>query len=394
MKSYRYLIVGGGMAADAVCKGIRSLDEDGTIGIVGEEPHAPYKRPPLTKGLWAGDDEEKIWRKTEEKDVDLRLGRRVVSLDPAAKTVRDDSGDEYGYEKLVLATGGTPRRLGGDDGDVIYFRSLDDYRRTRALSEERGIRFIVIGGGFIGSEITAALCTAQRDVTMVVPEPGVSWRNFPPDLSASVTEEYRQRGVAVWADSRVASVRRNGPETVVTMADGRAVTADAVVAGLGIVPNVELAEAAGFAVDDGIVVDEYGRVAGPEDVFATGDVVRFPSQALGKSVRVEHEDHANSHGRAVGANMAGAGEPYDHLPFFYSDLFDFGYEAVGEADTRLRSIAAWSDPLRKGVLGFVDDAGLPRGVLTWGIFGKVDAARELIRAGQPVGVPELRELVG
>jgi NADPH-dependent 2,4-dienoyl-CoA reductase/sulfur reductase-like enzyme len=178
------------------------------------------------------------------------------------------------------------------------------------------------------------------------------------------------------------------------MADGRALTADAVIAGLGIVPNVELAEAAGFAVDDGIVVDEYGRISGPEDVFATGDVVRFPSQALGKSVRVEHEDHANSHGRAVGANMAGAGEPYDHLPFFYSDLFDFGYEAVGEADTRLRSIAAWSDPLRKGVLGFVDDAGVPRGVLTWGIFGKVDAARELIRAGEPVGVAELRELVG
>ena len=123
MKSYRYLIVGGGMSADAVCKGIRSLDEDGTIGLVGAEPHAPYKRPPLTKGLWAGDDEEKIWRKTEEKDVDLHLGRRVVSLDPAAKTVRDDSGDEYGYEKLVLATGGTPRRLGGDDADVIYFRT-------------------------------------------------------------------------------------------------------------------------------------------------------------------------------------------------------------------------------------------------------------------------------
>ena len=393
MKSYRYLIVGGGMAADAVCKGIRSLDETGTIGLVGEEPHAPYKRPPLTKGLWAGDDEEKIWRKTDEKGVELHLGRRVVSIDAAAKRVQDGGGDEYGYEKLVLATGGTPRRLGGDDADVIYFRDLDDYRRTRALSDE-GARFAVIGGGFIGSEITAALCTATRDVTIVLPEPGIGWRNFPPDLSAAVTEEYRQRGVSVWADARVAGVRRDGSETVVTLEDGRSLTADAVVAGLGIVPNVELAESAGLAVDDGIVVDEYGRVSGAEDVFATGDVARFPSQALGKSCRVEHEDHANSHGRAVGANAAGAGEAYDHLPFFYSDLFEFGYEAVGEADTRLRSIAAWRDPLRKGVLGFVDDAGRPRGVLLWGIFGKVDAARELIRAGQPIGVAELRELAG
>jgi NAD(P)H-nitrite reductase large subunit len=393
MKSYRYLIVGGGMAADAVCKGIRSHDESGTIGVVGEELYAPYKRPPLTKGLWTGDDEEKIWRRTEEKGAELHLGRRVVSLDVAAKRVHDDAGDEYAYEKLVLAPGGTPRRLGGDDSDVIYFRNLDDYRRTRALSDQ-GARFAVIGGGFIGSEIAAALCTAGREVTMIVPEPGISWRNFPPDLAASVTEEYGRRGVSVWADSRVANVQRDGAETVVTLRDGRSLRADAVVAGLGIVPNVDLAESAGFAVDDGIVVDEYGRVPGTEDVFATGDAVRFPSPALGKTVRVEHEDHANTHGRVVGANAAGAAEVYDHLPFFYSDLFDFGYEAVGEADTRLRSIAAWRDPLRKGVLGFVDDAGKPRGVLLWGIFGKVDAARDLIRAGEPIGVDELRELAG
>jgi 3-phenylpropionate/trans-cinnamate dioxygenase ferredoxin reductase subunit len=393
MKSYRYLIVGGGMSADAVCKGIRSLDTAGTIGLVGEEPYAPYKRPPLTKGLWAADDEGTIWRKTEEKGVDLHLGRRVVSIETATRTVRDADGDEYGYEKLVLATGGTPRRLGGDDADVIYFRGLADYRRTRALSEE-GARFAVIGGGFIGSELAAALCTAQRDVAFVLPETGVGARNFPSDLSASVTEEYRQRGVAVWANSRVANVRRDGSQTVVTLEDGRALTADAVIAGLGIVPNVELAEGAGLAVDDGIVVDEYGRASGADDVFATGDVARFPSQALGKSIRVEHEDQANSHGRAVGANAAGAEEPYDHLPFFYSDLFDFGYEAVGEADTSLRSIAAWHDPLRKGVLGFVDDADRPRGILTWGIFGKIDAARELIRAGRPIGVDELRELAG
>ena len=139
-----------------------------------------------------------------------------------------------------------------------------------------------------------------------------------------------------------------GPRWSSRSKDGRSLTADAVVAGLGIVPNAELAERAGFAVDDGIVVDEYGRVPGAEDVFATGDVVRFPSQALGKNVRVEHEDHANSHGRAVGANAAGAGEPYDHLPFFYSDLFEFGYEAVGEADTRLRSIAAWQRSAPQG----------------------------------------------
>jgi NADPH-dependent 2,4-dienoyl-CoA reductase/sulfur reductase-like enzyme len=137
-------------------------------------------------------------------------------------------------------------------------------------------------------------------------------------------------------------------------------------------------------VADGIVVDERGRVGGREDVFAAGDVARFPVAALGGTMRVEHEDHAKSHGRLVGANMAGADERYDHLPFFYSDLFDLGYEAVGQLDSRLETIADWRDPGRKGIVYYLDDARRPRGVLLWNLFGHVDAARDLIRAGEPV----------
>jgi len=160
--------------------------------------------------------------------------------------------------------------------------------------------------------------------------------------------------------------------------------ADAVIAGLGIEPNVELAEAVGLTVDNGIVVDEYGRVDGRDDVFAAGDVASFPSSALGHRMRVEHEDHANTHGRFVGANMAGANEPYDHLPFFYSDLFDLGYEAVGELDSGLATVEQWAEPNRKGVVAYVDDDRRPRGYLLWNTWGKVDAARERIRAGEPV----------
>jgi NADPH-dependent 2,4-dienoyl-CoA reductase/sulfur reductase-like enzyme len=393
MHSYRYLIVGGGMTADAVCQGIRELDGDGAIGLVGEEPHAPYKRPPLTKGLWRGGDEAKIWRKTEEKDVGLHLGRRVVSIDPASGRAVDDAGDEYAYEKLVLATGGRPRRLGGDDGGVVYFRTLDDYRHVRGLSD-RGARFVVIGGGFIGSEIAAALCSAGCEVTMAFPESGIGWRTFPPDLSAAVTEEYRRRGVQVLTDVLVAGVESEGDTTRIRLEDGRKLEAEGVVAGLGIVPETGLAEAAGLPVENGIVVDDEGRVAGLENVFAAGDVARFPIPALGTTGRVEHEDHANSHGRLVGANAAGAGRSYDHLPFFYSDLFDLGYEAVGEVDSRHRTVEAWSEPSRKGVVAFVDDAGRPRGILLWGIFGKVDAARERIRVGAPIDEGLLHALAG
>jgi len=393
MHAYRYLVVGGGMAGDTVCEGIRNHDGSGSIGLVGAETHAPYKRPPLTKGLWSGGDEAKIWKNTAERGVELHLGRRIVSLDLAARRAVDDAGDEYGYERLVLATGGVPRRLGGDDGDIVYFRTLDDYRAVRR-SSDAGERFLVVGGGFIGSELAAALRSNGREVTMVFPEPGIGWRTFPPDLSAAVTEEYRSRGVEVLTGALVAEVERDGGTTRIRLEDGRTLEAGAVVAGLGIVPRTELAEAAGLAVDNGIVVDEYGRVEGFEDVFAAGDVAQFPVPALGTTMRVEHEDHANTHGRVVGANAAGADHPYDYLPFFYSDLFDLGYEAVGSVDSRLSAVERWSDPHRKGVVAFVDDENRPRGFLLWGIFGKVDAARERILSGAPVDEEALGELAG
>jgi NADPH-dependent 2,4-dienoyl-CoA reductase/sulfur reductase-like enzyme len=389
MRSYRYLIVGGGMTADAACKGIREHDADGTIGLVGDDPHPPYKRPPLTKGLWAGSSEDSIWCRTEEARVDLQLGRRIVGLDLERRRATDDRGDEHAYERLLLATGGRPRTFGGDAGDVVYYRTLDDYHRVRERAAA-GASFVVIGGGFIGSELAASLTTNGCKVTMVFPEPGIGSRLFPADLAAAVTDEYRSRGVEVLAGETVAAVDHAG----VTLGDGRTIEADCIAAGLGIEPNVELADAAGLPVEDGIVVDEYGRAGGRDDVFAAGDAARFPVAALGTRMRVEHEDHAKSHGRLAGANMAGSREPYDHLPFFYSDLFDFGYEAVGAIDSRMETVARWIEPGKQSVVAYLDDAGRPRGFLLWGIFGRVDAARDLIRAGRAIGEETLATLSG
>ncbi|HJX48401.1 MAG TPA: FAD/NAD(P)-binding oxidoreductase [Gaiellaceae bacterium] len=377
--STRYLIVGGGMTADAAAKGIREHDTDGTITLVGAEEHPPYARPPLTKKLWAGGDEAKIWRGTAERDVELVLGRRIVELDLDGHRAVDDQGDEYTYEKLLLATGGHPRELEDADDDVVYFRTLDDYRTLRARAGA-GTSFVVVGGGFIGSEIAAALKGAGSSVTMVFPDDAIGSRLFPAHLAKFVTEYYREQGIEVLTGETVASVR----DGRLTTGSGRVLEADVVVAGLGIVPAVELAEAAGLPVDNGIVVDELGRAGDRDDVFAAGDVANFPILALGKNTRVEHEDHANSHGKAVGANMAGAGRPYDHLPFFYSDLFDLGYEAVGEVDSRLDTIERWDEPNRKGVVAYVDDERRPRGFLLWNTWDKVDAARDLIRAAKPL----------
>ena len=378
MVSYRYLIVGGGMSADSAVRGIRDHDKDGSIGLVGADPEPPYARPPLSKGLWQGKEEATIWRGTADLGADLHLGRRVTRIDLEGHTAVDDQGESYGWERLLLATGGRPRRLASGNGNVVYYRTVDDYRRVRAQVRD-GVRFVVIGGGFIGSEVAAALSSSGATVTMVFPENGIGARLFPTALSEFVNGYYREKGVEVLPGEVVDTIE----DGVVRLGSGRTLETDGIIAGLGIEPETELADAAGLPVDDGIVVDDRGRVGGHDDVFAAGDVARFPAKALGKLIRVEHEDHANTHGRAVGANMAGADSPYDHLPFFYSDLFELGYEAVGEVDSRLENIASWEEPNRKGVICYVDEGSRPRGFLLWDVWGKVDEARSLIGPPSP-----------
>ena len=392
MAAYRFLVVGGGMTADAACRGIRDHDADGTIGLFTAEAHAPYARPPLSKALWAGKDEGSVWRGTPELGVDIHSGRRIVRLDLDARAATDDAGETHSYERLLLATGGTPRRLAAGGDDIIYFRTLDDFRRLHALAGD-GVRVAVIGGGFIGSEIAAALAASGCAVTIVFPEGGIGARLFPSGLSSFVNDYYRSKGVDVVPGELVEEVALDRSTFRLTTNAGRAIEADTVVAGLGIVPATELAEQAGLDVEDGILVDEHGCAAGRDDVFAAGDVARFPVPALGETRRVEHEDHANTHGRMVGANMAGAHEHYDHLPFFYSDLFELGYEAVGDVDSRLATVEEWAELNRKGIVGYVDGDGRARGFLLWDVWGKVDAARELIRAGAAIDGAALRTLV-
>lgn len=366
------------MAADSAVEGIREVDADGSVGLIGSEDEPPYDRPPLSKGLWSEASEDDIWRGTADRVSDLHLGRRVVSLDPDERTVTDDRGDRYGYGRLLLATGGSPRPLPGAPDGVIHFRTVIDYRRLRNLARGGG-RFVVVGGGFIGSEIAAALTGAGCEVTVVFPERGLSARIFPADLSRFVTDYFRDRGVTVREGETVAGVRPRGEGWTVELGSGETMAADGVVVGIGILPNVELARAAGLEVSDGIVVDQQLRTSVP-DVFAAGDVASFPHAALGRRTRVEHEDAANTMGRQAGRNMAGAGEAYDHVPLFYSDLFDLGYEAVGRVDSELEVVEDWEDVNREGVIYYLDDGRL-EGVLLWNVWGQADAARQLLREG-------------
>ena len=380
MPHYAHLIIGGGMTAAAAVTGIREVDSNATIGLIGAETHPPYNRPPLSKGLWKGEPIESIWRNTQQPGVALHLGRQATRLEPATHRVTDDLGTVYTFDKLLLATGGSPRRLSLGFEDVIYFRSYDDYRHLRALAAER-LRFAVIGGGFIGSEVAAALRMQARDVVMLMPEQGPGARVFPADLSRAVLEYFRDKGVEMRTGDRLAALTASGGRVAVETTAGDKVEVDVIVAGLGIEPNVDLARQAGLAVENGVVVDEFLRTNHP-DILAAGDVANFYNPALRTRMRVEHEDNANTMGRQAGRNMAGMPAAYHHLPFFYSDLFELGYEAVGDVDARLQTVADWKVPFREGVIYYLRD-GRVCGVLLWNVWNQVDAARQLIAEPGP-----------
>lgn len=375
MKHYQYLIVGGGMTADSAVRGIRKQDADGSVAMICAEPYPPYDRPPLSKSLWKDQSFESIWRNTGEHNVDIYAGRKVVALDAGHKTATDDAGNVYGWDKLLLATGGSVRRLPQADEGVIYFRTADDYLRLRELSE-RESHFVVIGGGFIGSEVAAALAMNGKRVTMMFPSSGIGARAYPQSLVEFLNDYYRQHGVTVLTSTTVQSVRTEDGKTIVTTGVGEEISADGVVAGLGIQPNTELAVQAGLEVGNGIVVDELLRTSHP-DIYAAGDVANFYSTTLAERMRVEHEDCANTMGETVGGNMAGLSLAYTHQPFFYSDLFELGYEAVGKIDTSLDIVEDWQEPYRKGVVYYLQE-GRVRGVLLWNTWGRVAAATQLI----------------
>ena len=392
MTHYTYLIIGGGMTAAAAVKGIRQVDPNGSIGLISAESDPPYDRPPLTKALWKGDPLASIWRKLDGKAVEFHLGRNAQRLDPNNKRVIDDQGTEYTFDKLLLATGGTPRRLTPDNDQIIYFRTVEDYRRLRALADRKQT-FAVIGGGFIGSEIAAALTMNGKQVVMIFPGEAIGTRLFPRDLSLFLNDFYRDKGVTLRPQESIVAVETRGEQLAlklqnVKLSNEHEILVDGVVAGLGILPNTALAQAAGLKVDNGIVVDELLRTDQP-DIYAAGDAAAFYNPALGRRIRVEHEDNANTMGRSAGRIMAGEAKPYHHLPFFYSDLFELGYEAVGDLDARLETVADWKEPNREGVVYYLQ-AGRVRGVILWNVWKQVDAARRLIAEAGPFQLADLK----
>lgn len=384
-----YLIIGGGMAADAAAKAIAEVEAGANIGMVGDEASPPYQRPPLSKALWKGDKSPaELDLATAGSGATLYQGRRIEMLDRAAHVARDDRGDSYRYRKLLLATGATSRQLPFEGGErVIHFRTLQDYQTLRRFAQP-GAFIAVIGGGFIGCELAASLCSLGCKVTMLFPAPTLGAGRYPDDLARNLDDYYRSKGVDLRSGVQVTGSEPTDGGVELTLSDGSLLRVEAAVAGIGVTPNTALAEQAGLAVDNGIVVDAQLRTS-DADIWAAGDVANFHSTALDRRMRVEHEDAAVSMGRHAGRAMTGITDEYTATPFFYSDLFDLGYEAVGLLDTRLQVVEDWKEPYREGVVYYLE-AGRVRGVLLWNVWDQVDAARELIAEAGPFDAASLR----
>jgi 3-phenylpropionate/trans-cinnamate dioxygenase ferredoxin reductase subunit len=379
MKKTQYLIIGGGMAADSAVHGIRSMDQEASISLISNESDPPYNRPPLSKGLWQGKSVEKIWRHTEKQQVDICLDTEIVNLNLLGKSVSDNRGNEIHFEKVLLVTGTSPRKFPFGGESINYLRYFKDFERLKLLVDQRD-RFTIVGGGFIGSEIAASLCLLGKKVTMIFPEKWMNQRIFPMEISSHIHNVFIQHDVNILSGISVTGFEEQGEEKIIHLNTKAGVSqnliSDGVIAGLGVIPNTKLAQDAGLAVENGIKVNSQFQTENP-DVFSAGDVANYPDYYLKKNRRVEHEDHANMSGILAGKNMTGTGLSYEYLPYFYSDLFDIGYEAVGELDSNLDVTTDWIDSFKSGTFYYQRDSKIV-GVLFWNNWGKLDKAREII----------------
>jgi 3-phenylpropionate/trans-cinnamate dioxygenase ferredoxin reductase subunit len=332
-----FIIVGGGLAGAIATQTLREEGFDGRITLLGQEPNAPYERPPLSKDYLQGKaDRDSIFVHPEpwyaEHEVDLSLGAAVTSLDPAARTVTTDTGAQLHYDKLLLATGSKPRRLevpGAELHGVHYLRNVEDSERIK-IEFARAERVVIIGAGWIGLETAAAARAAGLDVTLLVSGDMPLQRVLGPEVAPIFDELHRSHGVDLrYRTTATELTGRHGAVTGVILSDGTRIDADMIIVGIGAVARTELAAAAGLKIDNGLVVDEHLRTSDP-DIFAAGDIANAYNPRLGRHIRVEHWANARRQGVVAAKAMLGQ-DAVDLRPsYFYTDQYDLGMEYTGD----------------------------------------------------------------
>ena len=369
MKEAKFVILGGGMVAGYAAKqmvesGLKAKE----LAILSADTSIPYERPPLSKGFLAGKDTEDSIRINPQDfyrshGIEVKLDCEVSQVDPKRKLLNLKSGGDFGFGKLIIATGARPRKLdmaGAQLGNVHYLRSLDDSQSIRKAAEKIK-RAVVIGGGFIGMEVAAVLSQNSIDVTMVLNDDRIWKRLFTPQMSSFFEDYYGARGVSIIKSAKIAELRGDRAVSAVVLSGGQSIICEMVVAGIGVTPVTDVLADSGIEVNDGVAVNEYLETS-QSDIYAAGDVANYQDVLFGKRRRVEHWDNAVSQGQHVAKVVMGERTPFKHVPYFFSDVFDLSYEYWGDSsgadpaiyrgDVSSKSFSVWWLRQRRVVAAF------------------------------------------
>ncbi|MDA8868950.1 FAD-dependent oxidoreductase [Pseudomonadales bacterium] len=328
------VIIGAGHAAGQAAASLRQAKFEGPITIIGDEAHVPYQRPPLSKQYLAGTQlADKVYLRAEkfyaDKDIQLMLDTRATQIDPSTKTINLDNGETIAYEKLLISTGSRPRKLsieGSDLSGIHYLRTMDDVDGIRA-DVKPGANLVIVGGGYIGLEVAAVGIELGMNVHVLEMEERILQRVTTPEMSAYYHKLHTDRGVHIHTQTGVTGFSGNGSVEKVLCGD-ESFDADIVIVGIGIIPNIEIAEEAGIHCDNGIVVDDHCRTSDP-DIYAAGDCTNHPNPLMNKRLRLESVPNAMDQARVSTANMLGDDKVYAAIPWFWSDQYDLKLQMVG-----------------------------------------------------------------
>ena len=391
-----FVIAGAGHAGGRAAEALRSADFDGRIVLIGEENYPPYERPPLSKELLRGDDGvERTFLNPAEfyagKGIEHRPGTRVEGIEAEAHRLRLGDGEALDYDKLLLTTGGRVRRLtlpGADLDGVHYLRGIDDSLAIRkALAADAAI--VIIGGGFIGLEVASSARARGCKVSVIELQDVLLGRVADAEIGRLLADVHGAHGVEVLTGVGVERLEGDGRVRRVVCSNGRALDADAVIVGIGIIPNAELAEEAGLEVDNGIVVDVFGRTS-DADIHAAGDVANHPNPILGHRVRLESWQNAQNQGINVARNMCGVGAPYAEVPWFWSDQFDINLQMAGAPESWDRLV--WrGDPAANRFIVFYMNGDVVVAVNAFNLGREVRIAKFLIERKTPVADADLAD---
>ncbi|HTR09644.1 MAG TPA: FAD-dependent oxidoreductase [Paraburkholderia sp.] len=389
------VVIGGGQAAGWVVKTLRTEGFEGRLVMIADEVHLPYERPPLSKGVLAGEADIETVRiaKPDEfatLNVETWQPDCAVAIDRTKRTVTTRSGREVKYDRLVIATGGAARRLPASvakSAHVTYLRTLDE---ALALGERlrRSQRVLVVGGGWIGLEVAATARKLGVAATVIEGAPRLCARSLPQEVADFLLELHRANGVDVRLNSALVSLEdREEGGVRATFADGSTLDADFAVAGIGLTPNTALAQEAGLAVEDGIVVDEFGETS-DADIFACGDVANHPNAWLKRRVRLESWANAQNQAIAAAKAVLGVKAPYAEIPWFWSDQYDVNLQILGDLPAGLTPVLRGSLDEKRVTLFFVEDGHL-RGVIAINAARDLKLARKWMNQGRAVDVAAL-----